>query len=229
MGTKLSAAPTSHSVAVRARGVTCTMGSRRTTGPAVRTAAIALVALGCLAIVGPATAQAASMPDSTVPAPPVARSAPYEYLGWGSPQAPAQVLAATGLHDVTLAFILSHGSCNPEWDGSRPLAGGTDAAAIAAIRAGGGDVDVSFGGWSGKKLGTSCRTVPALAAAYLRVIDAYGLRAVDVDIEHTEFTKATTRERVVAALAAVQQADPGLEISITFETAPSGPTPTGAA
>jgi hypothetical protein len=72
-------------------------------------------------------------------------AAPYEYLGWGDPQPPTQVMAATGVHDLTLAFILSHGSCNPEWDGSRPLAGGVDASTITAIRTAGGDVDVSIG------------------------------------------------------------------------------------
>jgi chitinase len=160
-------------------------------------------------------------------APPVEQAAPYEYLGWGNPQAPATVLAATGLHSLTLAFILSHKKCNPMWDGSRPLLGGTDAAAIDAIRAAGGDVDVSFGGWSGKKLGTSCKTVAALAAAYQQVIDAYSLRAIDIDIEHGEVKKAKTRERVVAALKIVQDDNPGIEISITFGVSPTGPDATG--
>lgn len=154
---------------------------------------------------------------------PVELAAPYEYLGWGSPQAPASVLAATGVKDLTLAFMLSHGKCDPRWDGQRVLSGGTDQAAIEAIRAAGGDVDVSFGGWSGKKLGSACKTPQALAAAYQKVIDAYSLRAIDIDIEHGEFTNKKTRLRVVAALAAVQQANPGLEISITFGTAENGP------
>ena len=61
---------------------------------------------------------------------PVEQAAPYEYMGWGDPQPPAEVLADTGLHDLTLAFILSRGKCNPEWDGRRPLLGGSDQAAI---------------------------------------------------------------------------------------------------
>jgi hypothetical protein len=154
-------------------------------------------------------------------------AAPYEYLGWGDPQPPASVLAETGLHDLTLAFILSHGLCNPEWDGNRPLLGGKDAAAIAAIRAAGGDVDVSFGGWSGIKLGNSCKTVAALAAAYEKVIAAYSLRAIDIDIEHGEMSSALVRKRVVAALAQVHAADASLEISLTFATGEAGPEPTG--
>jgi hypothetical protein len=152
---------------------------------------------------------------------------PYEYLGWGNPQAPTSVMAASGAHDLTLAFVLSRGRCNPAWDGSRPLSGGADQSAIAAIRSAGGDVVVSFGGWSGRKLGTACKSAAALAGAYQKVIDTYALHAIDIDIEHTEFTSAASRKRVVAALAKVQGANPGLEISITLGSAPSGPERTG--
>jgi hypothetical protein len=158
---------------------------------------------------------------------PVGLAAPYEYLGWGSPQPPATVLQETGLHDLTLAFILSHGICNPMWDGRRKLLGGADQAAIESIRAAGGDVDASFGGWSGAKLGASCKTVPALAAAYQTVIHDYGLRAIDIDIEHTEVGSAVVRKRVVAALAQVQAEDPGIEISLTFGTGEGGPEASG--
>jgi chitinase len=154
---------------------------------------------------------------------PVELAAPYEYLGWGNPQAPAGVRSATGLKDLTLAFMLSHGTCDPAWDGKRPLAGGTDQAAIEGIRSSGGEVVISFGGWSGKKLGSSCKTPQTLAGAYQKVIDAYALHAIDIDIEHGEFTNKKTRLRVVAALAIVQQANPGLEISVTFGTGEGGP------
>lgn len=178
----------------------------------------ALLLLSALALALLATAAAAQ---------PVEMAAPYEYLGWGEPQAPASVLAGTGLHDLTLAFVLSHGACNPEWDGKRPLIGGGDQRAIEAIRAAGGEVDVSFGGWSGTKLGSSCKTVGALAAAYEKVIADYSLRAIDIDIEHGEIASGTVRKRVVAALASVQTQDPGIEISLTFASTESGPEPAG--
>jgi chitinase len=177
-------------------------------------------ALTCLALLAvPTIAPAAAQP--------VELAAPYEYLGWGAPQAPATVMASTGVQDLTLAFILSHGTCNPAWDGQRPLLGGSDQAAIESIRANGGDVDVSFGGWSGKKLGSSCKTSAALAAAYQKVIAAYSLKAIDIDIEHGEFTSSKTRERVVQALAIVQREDPGIEISITFASDETGPESDG--
>jgi chitinase len=180
------------------------------------TVAVALVAL-CTALA------AMSASASAEAAQPVELAAPYEYLGWGDPQPPASVLSATGIEDLTLAFMLSHGKCTPEWDGERPLLGGAEEAAIEAVRGAGGDVDVSFGGWSGKKLGSSCKTPAALAGAYQKVIEAYSLHAIDIDIEHGEFTNKKTRVRVVEALASVQRANPGLEISITFGTAENGP------
>ncbi|HYA67242.1 MAG TPA: chitinase, partial [Acidimicrobiales bacterium] len=170
----------------------------------------------------------ASSSGSAADAPqPVEMAAPYEYLGWGNPQPPTQVMADTGVEDLTLAFILSKGRCNPTWDGQRPLLGGTDQAAINSIRAAGGDVDVSFGGWSGNKLGNSCQTVRSLAGAYQKVINDYSLHAIDIDIENTEMANPTTRVRVIDALALVQTANPGIEISITFGTNEDGPNPQG--
>ena len=55
------------------------------------------------------------------------------------------------------------------------------------------------------------------------MIDAYSLKAIDIDIEHSEFTNAKTRRRVIEALAIVQRRDPEVEISITFGTAETGP------
>ena len=69
--------------------------------------------------------------------------------------------------------MLSDGGCTPKWDGSRALTGGSDQSAIDAIHAAGGDVVVSFGGWSGNKLGEHCSNAADLAGAYQAVIDAY--------------------------------------------------------
>jgi chitinase len=156
-------------------------------------------------------------------------AAPYEYLGWGSPQPPTDVMAATGVTWFTLAFILSDGTCNPAWDGSRPLTGGSDQAAINSIRAAGGDVVVSAGGWEGRKLGEYCSSATALAGAYQKVINAYGLKAFDVDIENTEFSNNTVQQRVIDALKIVKANNPGITTYITFGTTPTGPDSTGRA
>ncbi len=155
------------------------------------------------------------------------QAAPYEYFGWGSPQDPVTVMNTTGVKWFTLAFILSNGTCNPAWDGSRPLTGGNDQTQINRIRANGGDVMVSFGGWSGNKLGESCSSASALAGAYQKVINAYSLKIIDIDIENTEWNNATVRQRVIDALKIVKQNNPGIKTIITFGTTVSGPDATG--
>ncbi|NUT33286.1 MAG: carbohydrate-binding protein [Hamadaea sp.] len=162
-----------------------------------------------------------------VPPTPGMAAAPYEYFGWGSPPDPVAVMNATGTRWFTLAFILSDGGCNPAWDGSRPLTGGNDQTQINRIRANGGDVMVSFGGWSGTKLGERCTSASALAGAYQKVIDAYALKVIDIDIENTEWASATVRQRVIDALKLVKQNNPGLKTIITFGTTVSGPDATG--
>ncbi|WP_266392259.1 carbohydrate binding domain-containing protein [Streptomyces canus] len=153
------------------------------------------------------------------------QAAPYLYLGWGDPPSATSVMSATGIKWYTMAFILSSGGCTPAWDGSRPLTGGNDQSVINSIRSAGGDIVPSIGGWSGNKLGPNCSTPEALAGAYQKVIDAYGLKAIDVDIENTdEFENATVQDRILNALKIVKANNPGLRTILTFGTSTTGPT-----
>ncbi|MEV6833011.1 lectin [Streptomyces sp. NPDC051133] len=149
--------------------------------------------------------------------------APYLYNGWGSPPSPATVTQATGVKWFTLAFVLSNGYCNPQWDGSRPLTGGVDQQTVNTVRAGGGDVIPSFGGYSGNKLESSCSSAGELAAAYQKVVDAYGLKAIDIDIEADAYSNGTVQQRTVDALKTVKANNPGLKVYITQGTGQSGP------
>jgi len=184
-----------------------TVAAYNSAGESARSAPVSATTSGCTGGGGPMAA------------------APYLYPGWGDPPAPATVMGATGIRWFTIAFILSGGGCTPAWDGSGPLTGGTHAATIAAIRAAGGDVIPSIGGWSGNKLGPNCSSAQALAGAYQQVIDAYGLRAIDVDIENSdEFENEVVQDRILGALKIVKQNNPGLKTIITFGTATTGPT-----
>ncbi|HEX6075005.1 MAG TPA: cellulose binding domain-containing protein [Micromonosporaceae bacterium] len=163
------------------------------------------------------------------PAPPPGTAgmaaAPYLYLGWGNPPSPTSVMSATGIRWFTMAFILSSGGCTAAWDGQRPLAGGVDESTIRAIRSAGGDVLPSIGGWSGNKLGPNCATPEALAGAYQRVIDAYQLKAIDIDIENSdEFENEAVQDRILNALKIVEQRNPGITTIVTFGTTTSGPS-----
>ncbi|MEV4556908.1 chitinase [Kitasatospora sp. NPDC049285] len=181
-------------------------------------AATAALTAGAFAL---APAGQAASPD------PVGLNAPYEYLGWGSPQNPVQVMQATGATQFTLAFMLSDGGCNPKWDGSRALTGGSDQRTINAIRNAGGDVVVSFGGWSGNKLGEKCSSASALAGAYQKVIDAYKLKAIDIDIENTEVASSTARQREISALKTIKANNPGIKVYVTLGTTTTGPDSDG--
>ncbi|GAB3713680.1 cellulose binding domain-containing protein [Amycolatopsis oliviviridis] len=179
----------------------------------------------------PTTTTTTSNPPTTTtsnPPQPGGRGAPYLYMGWGSPPNPQTVMNATGIKWFTLAFVLASNGCNPAWDGSRPLQGGVDANAIAQIKAAGGQIVPSFGGWSGNKLGPNCSTPELLAGAYQKVIDAYGLKAIDIDIENTdEFENATVQDRVLNALKIVKANNPGIQTILTFGTTTSGPNSWG--
>jgi hypothetical protein len=152
---------------------------------------------------------------------------PYLYLGWGNPPDPASFMKETGTKQLTMAFILSDGGCSPSWDGQRPLAGGQDEQAIKAIQQAGGDVTPSIGGWSGNKLGEACSNAQDLAGAYQKVIDAYGLKSIDVDIESTEIENAEVRQRVIDALKIVKEKNEGIKVYLTFGTTTKGPNENG--
>jgi hypothetical protein len=133
-------------------------------------------------------------------------------------------MSSTGVRWYTMAFVLSGGGCVPAWDSFRPLTGGVDQQTISAIKAAGGDVIPSFGGWSGNKLGPNCSTAQALANAYQQVINAYGLKAIDIDIENTdEFENEAVQDRILNALKIVKQNNSGIRTIITFGTTTSGP------
>jgi chitinase len=83
-------------------------------------------------------------------------SAPYLMPFDNSPPDPVAVMNASGQKAFQLAFILapSGSGCTPTWDGTRAVSSDTDAAnMISNIRANGGDVSVSVGGYCGTKLG----------------------------------------------------------------------------
>jgi chitinase len=189
----------------------------------IRRRSIALVA-GATALL---TAAAFAVAPNSQAAPASSMgAAPYLYYGWGKPPNATSVMSATGVKWFTLAFILSDGGCNPKWDGNRSLTG-SDATRINEIRGAGGDVIPSIGGWSGKKLGEHCSSASALAGAYQKVINTYKLKAIDVDIESTEFNNGTVRKRVIDALKIIKNNNAGIKVYLTFGTTPSGPDATG--
>jgi hypothetical protein len=126
-------------------------------------------------------------------------------------------MAGSGEHEFNLAFVLDAGGCTPAWDGSASELVATDttvAAEIDTIRAAGGDVAVSFGGFNGTELGTTCGSASALAAAYQQVITKYHLTRVDFDYENGALDSNTAVR--FGAIAILERNNPGLTVSLTI-------------
>ena len=137
--------------------------------------------------------------------------APY-FETWTKDQLPA-VARASGARDLTLAFLQTpkRGSCSVTWNGDakqpvRP--GGRYTGQIRKLRAMGGNVIPSFGGYSADQDGTeiadSCHSVPKIARAYESVITTYGVTRLDMDVEANSLNKPAGIARRSAALALLQ-------------------------
>ncbi|MCD0451702.1 hypothetical protein LO762_21245 [Actinocorallia sp. API 0066] len=189
-----------------------------------------VLGVGVLAAVGGEEPRTAPVPTATgtgtppapqgpTPIPP----APYLHLGWGHPPDVKAVMDATGVTAFTLAFVLSGGGCDVTWDGRRPLDSAPDAAAVKAIRDAGGQVHISVGGWSGRKLGPRCRTARAYADAVQKVVDAYRPDVLDFDIENDdELRVAAVQDRILNGMKHLKTANPDLRLVITTSTGKKG-------
>ncbi|MEU1630794.1 carbohydrate-binding protein [Streptomyces sp. NPDC020096] len=145
-------------------------------------------------------------------------AAPYLMPLDNDPPDPGAVMDATGLKAFQLAFVLAPngGGCSPTWGGTDAVSSDTAVAnVISAIRAKGGDVSASVGGYGGTKLGQTCGTPEATAAAYQQAIDKYGLKAIDFDLEEPEYENSAAIHNEIGAAKILQQQNPGIYISVT--------------
>ena len=146
----------------------------------------------------------------------------------------SQLSAVSGIRYFTLAFIVDRGGdgtgCQASWGPRTPGAMETALApAIRNLRSKGGDVLISFGGEAGKELALVCNDATALQAQYQAVIDKYNVAVLDLDIEGNALKDAASIERRNAALAAIQTANPGVQVSYTLPVATNGLTQGGIA
>jgi hypothetical protein len=195
-----------------------------------RLAGVTLAALIPLAVPAPATA-GTPLPAHVY--------APY-FETWSADSITA-VAQQSGARHFTLAFLETLGktSCTLGWDGSssRTVASGAYQADIASLRALGGDVVPSFGGWSadqgGTEIGDSCRDVNQIAAAYEDLVTAYDVTRLDMDIEGRSLTKPDGIDRRNKALKLAQDWATAqgrrLDVVYTLPTSVSGLESSGLA
>ncbi|MFF2042660.1 glycosyl hydrolase family 18 protein [Kitasatospora sp. NPDC058170] len=204
----------------------------RRTIQAALTACATLAASAGLVAVGTASAEAATPLPTRV-------FAPY-FESWTG-QSPATLAAQSGAKHLTMAFLqtVTKGSCTPYWNGdsSLPVSSSSFGADIAAIRAAGGDVIPSFGGYTADNTGTeladSCTDVNQIAAAFENVITTYDISRIDLDIEDNSLTNTAGIDRRNKAIKLVQDwaAANGrsIQFSYTLPTTPTGLASSGLA
>jgi chitinase len=151
-------------------------------------------------------------PPPTNPPPPGGKhSWPYIDITMSSPTM-ASVASATGQKFFTTAFIIgSAAGCVPTWGGTIPLTESRIVNDINAIKAGGGDVTVAFGGAVGPYLEHLCTTQSSLVAAYEKVIDTLKITHLDIDVE-----ASVNIDMMTKALAQVQRERSGITVSFTL-------------
>jgi chitinase len=112
---------------------------------------------------------------------------------------------------LTMAFVQtpSVGSCTVYWNGDTGLPlGSAFASDIASIRARGGDVIPSFGGYAADNTGTeiadSCTSVDSIAAQFEKIITTYDVTRIDLDIEDNSLGRTDGIDRRNKAIKKVE-------------------------
>ena len=170
----------------------------------------------------------AASPAQAATAWPAHVAAPYVDTGLSNTTL-TSVASSTGDKFFTLAFVDGAGCAWSMYNTS------TWQTQIANLRAAGGDVSISFGGYTpdngGTDLGNTCSTAAAAAAQIENVVTTFNVTHLDFDIEAVELTNHTDVDRTNQALAQVRSWASGsgrsLSISYTLPALPSGLTSDG--
>jgi hypothetical protein len=130
----------------------------------------------------------------------------------------------SGAKYFTLAFLQtpSKGSCALDWNGSSTQPLSYYNSDIASLRALGGDVIPSFGGYSadhgGTEIADSCTDVNQIAADYESVISTLGVTRLDMDVESNSLnnTAGIDRRNKAIALTEAWAASHGIPLQIQY-------------
>ncbi|MFJ6217432.1 glycosyl hydrolase family 18 protein [Streptomyces sp. NPDC092296] len=207
------------------------MRSTRTVRAVLTAFATAAASLGMVALGGGGAQAATPLPAHVF--------APY-FEAWTG-DSPAALAAQSGAKNLTMAFLqtASKGSCTPYWNGdsSMPVSAATFGSDIATIKANGGDVIPSFGGYTADNTGTeladSCTSVDSIATAFEKVITTYDITRIDLDIEDNSLNNSAGIDRRNKAVKQVEDwaAANGrtVQFSYTLPTTTSGLASSGLA
>jgi hypothetical protein len=153
------------------------------------------------------------------------------YVDMSNNQEPMLNEAATqaGLKAFTAAFVIGSG-CTPIWGDTLPVTNDpTVTSEITTAESDGAQPIVSFGGADGSELAESCTNLSQLTAAYQSVLNTLHVTHIDFDIEGAEIAYTANNNMRFQAINALEAANPGLVVSVTIPTFPTGPDSNGDA
>src|SRR6266702_4021727 len=148
-------------------------------------------------------------------------AAPYLQIASSDAGDMAADMKASGNKFYTLAFLIPKGSCTAQWEDNNDSVGAFKTQ-INALKSAGGNVIISFGGASGGEPAEKCTSVSSLQAEYANVVSTYGVTRLDFDIEGSDLNNTTANARRDQALAALQKANPSVQVDFTLPVAPNG-------
>lgn len=131
--------------------------------------------------------------------------------------------AAAGLKAFTAAFVIGAG-CTPIWGDTLPVT--NDPAVTSEItkaESEGAQPIVSFGGADGVELAQSCPNLSNLESAYQTVINTLHVNHIDFDVEGAAIADTASNNLRFEAIKELESANPGLVVSVTIPTFPTGP------
>jgi len=186
-----------------------------------RRATVALTLTAAFLIAGAVPAAAAT---TYTPLPAHVYAPYYEtYLAPGTASITATA-QQSGVRYFTLAFLQApkKGSCDLDWNGNSTQPLNYYAADIASLRAAGGNVIPSFGGFSADQGGTeiadSCTNVSQIAADYESVVTTLGVTRLDMDVEAKSLnnTAGVNRRNQAIAMTEAWAASQGIPLQIQY-------------
>jgi chitinase len=189
------------------------------------------VAAGTLAAVAGFAIGGESAANAATPSFPAQYAAPYLQVDGSDIGDITADENATGLKYYTLAFLTPQSGCTAEWEGGGE-AMNAFTSQVSTLQAAGGNVIISFGGEpdgnTPNEIAQTCTSVSSLTAAYLNVVNTYGVDRLDFDIEGSVLADTAATTRRDEALAALQKEDPAVQVDFTLAVDPDG-LPTGTA
>ncbi|KAI8925532.1 hypothetical protein BC831DRAFT_542352 [Entophlyctis helioformis] len=136
-----------------------------------------------------------------------------------------QAIKSKGLKYINFAFVLSNAGV-PSWGGIYDILPGQGNPIINQkvidARSNGAEVIASFGGALGSELALANLTVSQLQSAYRVMIDFYGIRTFDFDIEGTTLNNVNATDRRLTAIKGLSSIYSDLEFIWTLPVETTG-------